>query len=120
MAVDDVHVAAPPSQATEVADFYTGLVGLRLLDPRPEDPALIFVGYSRVRPRLIVRLSEEDRPGLRGYVPVRVAALGPVQQLAHDRGIETTWTQSLSFFDRRLTISDPAGNRVELVAYHML
>ena len=38
----------------------------------------------------------------------------------NDRGIAFEWMQGWTFFDRRLATQDPAGNRVELVAYHPL
>jgi catechol 2,3-dioxygenase-like lactoylglutathione lyase family enzyme len=120
VAIDDVRLAAPPDLATQVAEFYTTVIGLQMVAPRPEEPTLVFRGYSSAKPRLRILLTTAPPPGLRGHVQVQVAALEPVQDLVADRGLEAWTTQNLSFFDRRLRILDPAGNRVELVAYHLL
>jgi len=120
IAIDDVRLAAPPDLATQVAEFYTTVIGLRIVAPRPEEPTLIFRGYSAVKPRLVVELTAEPQASLRGLVQVQVASLEPAQEKVVKRGLEAWSTQNLSFFDRRLTILDPAGNRVELVAYHLV
>lgn len=120
LAIDDVRLTAPPAAAHQVAEFYTQVVGLRLLAPEPEDARLVFCGYSVVKPRLIVHLVEERPADSRGVVQVVVRSLAEVEELIQERGIEPDWTRHLSHFDRRLTILDPAGNRAELVAYHVL
>jgi catechol 2,3-dioxygenase-like lactoylglutathione lyase family enzyme len=118
LAIDDVCLAAPPELAARIADFYTSIVGLRLLDPKPEDPVLVFRGYSPVKPRLRVALADQSEPELRGYVQIHVPSLDPIHELASEHGVESCTTQRLSYYDRRLLLLDPAGNRVELVAYH--
>lgn len=118
LAIDDVRLAAPPDLAAPIADFYTSIVGLKMLDPRPEDPVLVFRGYSPVKPRLRVELTDRPVPELRGYVQVHVTSLDSVHEVAIERGVEAIATQHLSYFDRRLTLLDPAGNRVELVMHH--
>ena len=120
LAIDDVRIAAPPDVSARVAEFYTRVIGLRLLTLAPEEPALVFCGYSAVKPRLIVQLTPERPPSLRGIVQVRVASLEAIAEVAAERDLGTSVTQNLAFFDRRLTILDPGGNRVDLLAYHAL
>ncbi len=120
LAIDDVHVVAPPDLAAGMAEFYTAVIGFHLIEPQPEASRLVFCGYSAMKPRLVVRLDPKERARLRGYVAVQVASLQHIEERAGQRGFEVQWSHRLSFFDRRLTIFDPAGNHVEVVSYHML
>jgi catechol-2,3-dioxygenase len=121
LAVADVYLTAAAGMAEEVTRFYTELVGL---DPLPAEEGrrcLVFQGYPRSGPRLLVSMLDRPRgPYQKRQLLVQVASLFDREQRMLDEGIPVEWSRGWSFYDRRLWAQDPAGNRIELVAYHVL
>jgi len=121
LAVDDVHLTAPPDTADALTRFYTDLVGLDPLPTESTPNRLAFYGYPRSGPRLYVSLSDfRPDPFNRRQLLVQVASLFLCAQALQEDGLALEWSHGWSFYERRLAVQDPAGNRVELVAYHVL
>lgn len=121
LAVDDVHLTAPPEAAEEVRRFYAELIGFEPLQAESSEQRLAFRAFPRSGPRLYVRVTgERSDPLKRRQLLVQVAGLSARAQAFRERGLEPQWSHGWSPYDRRLGVQDPAGNRVELVAYHVL
>jgi catechol 2,3-dioxygenase-like lactoylglutathione lyase family enzyme len=121
IAVDDVHLTAPPGTSAQITRFYTELIGLELLPGESNEDRLAFRGFPRSGPRLYVSLEQPvPRMSNRRQLLVQVASLLLSAQTLQDDGLALEWSHGWFFYDRRLAVQDPAGNRVELVAYHVL
>ncbi len=119
LAIDDVRLVAPAEQADAVAAFYTDVLGLDSLKPLPEEQGLAFRGLARAGPRVIVRFDKprEDR-AVRRQLALEVRSLQECAELFIDRRVEHEWASGWFYFERRLMLFDPAGNRIEMVASH--
>ncbi len=118
LAIADVRMTAPPHARTRVLEFYESFVGFEPLDGDGA-PELVFLGRPRTGPRLIVAITDRHRePPPRRQLLVEVASLAASAEELADRAIPFTWSRGWTAFDRRLALQDPAGNWVELVAYH--
>lgn len=119
LAVADVRLTAAVGMAGEVTRFYTELVGLDPLPPAEGQRCLVFLGYPRSGPRLLVSILDGPQaPSRKRQMLVQVASLFCCEQLMLDEGIWVERSRGWSFYDRRLCVLDPAGNRIEMVAYH--
>ncbi len=118
LAIDDVHLISEPHLEDAVRDFYVDVLGLR--PAGRGEGRLRLAGIPRSGPKVVVELTQEKSPSGRRQILIQTAALTDLAEELLDRGLEPEWTQGFSFFDRRLTVLDPAGNRVELVEFHPL
>lgn len=121
LAVEDVHLLSPLTIEADLRLFYIGLLGFDEVRQTSELIQMVFRGYPRSGPQLIVSLTVDPPPQHpRRRVLIQVASLYGCAEALEDRGISFEWMQGWSFTDRRLATQDPAGNRVELVSYHPL
>ncbi len=121
LAIADVRLSAPATVASEVTSFYTELIGLEPLPRESRERRLAFYGFPRSGPRLYVDLLDEPaEPSNKRDLLVQIASLFHCEQRLIERGLAYEWSHGWWFFDRRLCLPDPAGNRIELVAYHAL
>lgn len=119
LAISDVRLAARPAHVDSLLAFYGDLLGFEHL-PRESSPErLTFRGARRSGPRLLFKLDEAatPEPNRRGAV-VRVRSIHDLAEVLREGDITFEWIHGLSFYDRRLLTTDPAGNRLELVTYH--
>jgi len=119
LAIADVRISAQPASADRIFSFYTDLIGLDPIQSEPDEQEMMFQGYPRTGPRLLVSFSDsprEDRP----RVLIEVASLTDLAEQMDERQTPYTWCRGWTFFDRRLCALDPAGNHVELVDRHEL
>ncbi len=111
-AVDHIVMEAHPSTQEGLIWFYRDLVGLELSADYAEG---LMLSFQSARIRLEIRLMESPRVhenGCRLVVSVRdlewVGKVLEAERIAYQPLSGMTWT------DRRLTLLDPGGNRVEL------
>jgi len=57
---------------------------------------------------------------VRRAVVVQVSSLYICAEACRERLLPYEWSRGWSFYDQRLVVGDPAGHRVEMVAYHVL
>ncbi len=121
LAIEDVHLSSSPAAEADLRTFYTGLLGLDVVEEAPGPSLVGFRGYPRSGPQLIVSITTDPQgcPPRRQLL-VQVASLRECAEVLSEHGIGFEWSQGWSFCDRRLSTQDPAGNRVELVSYHPL
>ncbi len=118
LAIDHVRLLASPETVESLDLFYVEQIGFeRLRSPEPE--LIIYRGYPRSGPRLQIRLV--DDPGQergRRQAVIQVASLAGLIELLDEERRNYSLVQGFSYYERRLLLEDPAGNRVELVESH--
>lgn len=118
LAIRDVRLIASPTVSTEVESFYTQRLRLERVRP-PEPDLFMFRGYPASGPRLLIRLTDDPPRGeTRRVATLQVGSLKDVVEQLTEVGWDFEFTHGLSFFDRRVSMLDPAGNRLNLVTSH--
>ena len=121
LAVNDVHLVAPKPALEDVHAFYGDLIGLDRVDSGAEGGAAVFRGHPRSGPKIVFSLGR--RPEARTLcrdVLIQVPSLTDCADQMIRLGTTPVRSQGWTHHDRLLSTLDPAGNRVELVAYHVL
>jgi hypothetical protein len=120
LAIDDVNITAPTGTTASLREFYGDHIGLQPVDG-DSSGILRFRGYPRSGPQLVVALTTRPVERFpRRQALIQVGSLTEFAEIMSERGIEITWSRGWFHFDRRLTVSDPAGNLVELISSHRL
>jgi hypothetical protein len=109
----DIRIAAPDGLEGELRFFYGKILGL------PEEPSegtprerLCFSGREY---RLVVEAAEMlPPPEMRRRAVLAVGSLPDIAELLEEHKIGYKRETGLSLSDRRLHVTDPAGNRLEL------
>ena len=110
-ALERIVLEALPGVEQQLIWFYRDLVGLRLLRPSTGDvlrfrSALVEL---RIVPREVPRVEPIRRRAL-----VSVHCLAAAAEALEERGIPFTLLSGVTWTDRRVSVVDPGGNRVEL------
>ena len=120
VALHHVQVAAPPGCEDAARAFYGELLGL----PEIEKPPLLAVRggcWFRVGAgELHVGIEDLFRPALKAHPALLVGSTDTLEELAKSltaAGVELRWAGDAEIpGQRRCHVSDPWGNRIELVA----
>ncbi|HEY3246589.1 MAG TPA: VOC family protein [Phycisphaerae bacterium] len=113
-AVDNVHLEAPPQCADDLRWFYADLVGLECVEEALAGAGSI-LRFRSERIELHLRLTPEPQ-----LEPVACRAVLLVPSLAaaaerlSERKIAFVRINGIQYTDRRLSLLDPGGNRIEL------
>ncbi len=119
LAIDHVQMTVPIAARDAVLQFYAEVLGFEPIPAGPENPCLIFRGFPRSGPRLMVTLANERTAGPpRRRALVQVGSLHACAELLSERGFSFEWARGWFFYERRLNAIDPGGNWIELVASH--
>ena len=116
--LDHVQVAAPPGCEADARRFYSGVLGLTEL-PKPHalagrGGAWFGLGSGQ---QLHVGVEEDFVPALKAH-PALLVAAGALEAVAErlvEAGCEVRWDEALADV-ARFYVSDPWGNRLELIA----
>jgi catechol 2,3-dioxygenase-like lactoylglutathione lyase family enzyme len=115
LGIDHVQVAAPRGRDDVARAFYGGLLGMEEL-PKPE--ALRARGGCWFRAgaqQLHVGIEERFVPARKAHPGLVVSELGPIRDRLRLAGVEFEDDASIPGVDR-LYVTDPFGNRLELLA----
>ena len=112
-ALKDVNIVAAAGLEDELRFFYEEILGL------PEDPSadsgrdrLYFWGKDY---RLVVETIEAPRrPDMRRRAVLAVMSLADVEELLQEHDVDYVKETGLWLSERRLHVTDPAGNRLEI------
>ena len=119
LAIDDVHIEARCALRDPTVTFYRDLLGLEQLDEAAPSDRLVFRGAVRSGPRLRVNLIEEAlEESMRRDAHLLVDDLAEMAGLLAEHRMEIQWSRGWSYYDRRIPVQDPSGNRLELVSAH--
>ena len=115
-----VQVAAPPGCESGARAFYGGLLGLREIDK----PLLLAVRggcwFDLGAGELHIGVEDPFRPAAKAHPALSVASAAALEELAATlvaAGIGVQWADEAEIHgQRRFHVSDPWGNRLELIA----
>ncbi len=114
LALHHVQLAMPEGQEAEAVAFYADILGMVQV---PKPPALAGRGgvWFEAGPiRLHLGVETPFSPARKAHPAFQVADLDAVTAQLHAAGVETKTDQDLPGL-RRIYISDPFGNRIELL-----
>ncbi len=115
-----VQVAAPPRCEAAARGFYGELLGLRELTKPPLLAARGGCWFSVGAGELHVGVEDPFRPAAKAHPALRVESAAGLDALARRlaaAGIEVRWADEEEISgQRRFHVSDPWGNRLELIA----
>lgn len=112
IAIDAVEMEARPEARERLIWFYGEVVGLLFVED-PSDPDLLRFGSHRLELR--VRLRDRPRSDeVRRRALVSVRSLDDTAGVLEKEGIALQRLSGLTWTDRRISLVDPGGNRVEL------
>ena len=118
--LDHVQVAAPAGCEDEARRFYGTLLGFVELGKPPLLAARGGVWFRAGAHQLHVGVDEEFAPARKAHPAFRLNSVAALERLARalaDEGVEVAWADLEEIpASARLFVSDPWGNRLELVA----
>lgn len=118
--LDHVQVAAPPGCEDAARAFYGGLLGLLEIDKPPLLEVRGGCWFRVGAGELHVGVEDPFRPALKAHPALLVGSGGALEELAESlagSGVEIRWADDAETpGQRRFHVSDPWGNRVEVIA----
>lgn len=123
LAIDHVRMTARLTCGEALCHFYGELLGLEPVDTaddeKPSGEVICFRGTPRSGPRLIITLTTAvvEKPPRRRVV-IQIPRLHACADALTQAGIGLEWISGWLPHDRRLQVTDPGGNLIELVSSH--
>ena len=118
--LDHVQVAAPAGCEEDARRFYGGLLGLVELEKPPLLATRGGVWFRAGAHEFHVGVAEEFAPARKAHPAFRLRSVDALERLAGalgDEGVEVAWADPEEIpGSARFFVSDPWGNRLELVA----
>ena len=111
--IDNVTLEAPFGLEEELHWFYREVLKLDLVDSDQADDARLCFKSARLELRIWLSKCPRIDPIPR-RATVLVESLPGVLELLEERSVPYTRLSGVMFTDRRISVNDPAGNRVEL------
>ncbi len=112
--LDHVQIAAPRGCEEEARRFYGELLGLREV-PKPQKLATRGGVWFQVgAQQLHIGVEDEFHPARKAHPAFAVDDLDALAQQLEEAGISVTWDDAIPNV-RRFYVSDPWGNRLELL-----
>lgn len=113
LAVDHVHLDVPSGLTEKLVWFYGEVGGLAQVVRGGDEPFILRFRSGRLE----IRFREWDDPAIDGMacrVTILVDSLSAVRELLEEADVEYSRLSGTLETDRRLSVLDPAGYRVEL------
>ena len=110
-ALERIALEAPQGIEQQLIEFYRDLVGLTLLEQSRGEGLLFQSG--RVELRILLRADPRVVPIARRAL-ISVRSLSATAEALEERRVSVTAVSGVAWSDRRLSLVDPGGNRVEL------
>lgn len=116
LAVDHVHLEAPLGCEEELRWFYGELAGLDEQPPEGDDGTLLRFRDAEWEVRITLT-AEPKTEATAERVTLAVASLFEAKEMLIERKIRFEQISGTTWTDRRLSVLDPAGNRVGIKRY---
>jgi catechol 2,3-dioxygenase-like lactoylglutathione lyase family enzyme len=113
-AIDHVQLAMPPGEEAKARAFYGELLGMREDEKPPVLAARGGVWFRAGDARLHLGVEREFRPARKAHPALRVEGLAALVARLRNAGVEVVDDEALPGF-ARVYVSDPFGNRLELL-----
>jgi catechol 2,3-dioxygenase-like lactoylglutathione lyase family enzyme len=112
--IDHVQLAMPAGQEDRARRFYFGLLGI----PEVDKPAVLAkrggVWFENARVKVHLGVESDFVPARKAHPAFRVSGLKELVGCLRDAGVEVVDDDLLPGYDR-VYVSDPFGNRLELM-----
>jgi catechol 2,3-dioxygenase-like lactoylglutathione lyase family enzyme len=116
-ALDHVQLAAPPGSEPAARRFFGELLGLRELEKPPELAARggVWFAIGEHGQQLHIGVTDEHAPARKAHPAFAATDLDALADRLEAAGHEVGWDEKLPGV-RRFYVTDPWGNRLELLA----
>jgi catechol 2,3-dioxygenase-like lactoylglutathione lyase family enzyme len=113
-AIDHVQLAMPPGEEAKARAFYGDLLGMQEEEKPPVLAARGGVWFRAGEARVHLGVEREFRPARKAHPALGVEGLAGLVARMRNAGVEVIDDEALPGFDR-VYVSDPFGNRLELL-----
>ncbi len=113
-AIEHIQLAMPAGQEDVAREFYSGVLGLDEVAKPPELAKRGGAWFERGGVRVHLGVEEDFRPAKKAHPAFLVDDLDQLIDRFANAGIDVSWDTKLPGF-RRTYVSDPFGNRIELM-----
>ena len=114
LAIDHVQLAIPANSDREARDFYTGVLGLTEI-PKPEPLAKRGgLWFEQASLKIHLGVEQDFIPARKAHPALLVDGLEELISRCQQSGYEVEAGESIKGY-RRVYVSDPFGNRIELM-----
>jgi len=114
LAVDHVQLAMPAGEEDKARSFYNGVLGIR---ETPKPPHLAVRGgvwFEEGALKIHLGVEKDFRPAKKAHPALLVEGLGELVEKCRAAGYEVVSDEPLEGYER-VYVSDPFGNRIELM-----
>ena len=112
--IEHVQLAMPPGEEDRARAFYSGLLGIPEVPKPPELAKRGGVWFENESLKIHLGVEQEFRPARKAHPGLLVEDLRALVALMRDHGITVDEDDAMKGF-RRAYVSDPFGNRIELM-----
>jgi catechol 2,3-dioxygenase-like lactoylglutathione lyase family enzyme len=112
--IEHVQLAMPAGGEAEAARFYAGLLGITEVPKPPHLAARGGCWFERGALKVHLGVEQDFRPARKAHPALLVSDLGPLVNRLRDAGVEIVDDEPLEGYER-VYVSDPFGNRIELM-----
>jgi catechol 2,3-dioxygenase-like lactoylglutathione lyase family enzyme len=114
LAIDHVQLAMPPDEEQKARDFYTGVLGLDEI-PKPESLARRGgLWFEKAALKIHLGVERDFRPAKKAHPALLIEGLEELISRCEQGGYEAVPGEAINGY-RRVYVSDPFGNRIELM-----
>lgn len=114
IAIDHVQLAMPAGCEREARDFYSGLLGLPEVPKPPELAKRGGAWFESGEVRIHLGVEGDFRPAKKAHPGLIVEGLPELERRLREAGYEVSEGQQIEG-RYRVFVSDPFGNRIELI-----
>ena len=113
-AIDHVQLAMPAGGEDRARDFYVGVLGLSEVAKPLSLAVRGGVWFEQGALKIHLGVDHDFRPARKAHPGLLVIGLGELVDRCRGAGYDINWDES-AMTPRRVFVSDPFGNRIELI-----
>jgi catechol 2,3-dioxygenase-like lactoylglutathione lyase family enzyme len=112
--IDHVQLALPPGEEARAVEFYSGLLGIPEVPKPPHLAARGGCWFERGPLKVHLGVEQDFRPAKKAHPALLVHGLPELVDRLRSAGVPVVDDEPLEGYDR-VYVSDPFGNRLELL-----